>query len=54
MGIVDFVWMALILGGAGYLLYRSAWKKAGHCQGCVNAGCSKFPGERPAPETVCG
>ena len=41
MGIADVVWMTLILGGAGYLLYRSVWKKKGHCQGCDNAGCSK-------------
>jgi len=41
MGIGDIVWMALIVSGAGYLLYRSVWKKKGHCQGCVNAGCSK-------------
>lgn len=41
MGIADVVWMVLILGGAAYLLYRSVWKKKGHCQGCDNAGCSK-------------
>lgn len=41
MGIADVLWMTLILGGAGYLLYRSVWKKKGHCQGCDNAGCSK-------------
>jgi len=41
MGSADIVWMVLILGGAGYLLYRSVWKKKGHCQGCDNAGCTK-------------
>ncbi len=41
MGIADVVWMALILGGAGYLLYRSVWKNKGRCQGCNGAGCAK-------------
>jgi hypothetical protein len=40
MGIVDIVWMALILGGAGYLLYRSFWKKKGHCGNCSGGDCS--------------
>lgn len=39
MGFADVVWMVLILGGAGYLLYRAVWKKKGGCHGCGNAGC---------------
>ena len=41
MGIVDIIWMAVILGGAGWLLYRSVWKKKGHCQGCDSGSCDK-------------
>jgi hypothetical protein len=41
MGAADIIWMALILAGAGYLLYRSIWKKKGHCQGCDSCGCDK-------------
>jgi hypothetical protein len=41
VGIADLVWMALVLGGAGYLLYRSLWKKNGCCQGCDNVGCPR-------------
>jgi hypothetical protein len=39
MGIVDIIWMVLILGGAGYLFYRSFWKKKGPC-GCDGCDCS--------------
>ncbi len=45
--------MALILGGAGYLLYRSVWKKKGCCQGCDNAGCSKMSLGAPAVLLGC-
>lgn len=41
MEFVDVVLMALIGGGAGYLLYRSVWKKKGHCQGCDSGTCDK-------------
>ncbi len=34
MGFVDIALMAVIVGGAVYLLYRSLWKKKGHCPGC--------------------
>ncbi|OFX26202.1 MAG: hypothetical protein A2V77_21205 [Anaeromyxobacter sp. RBG_16_69_14] len=40
MGAFDFVLSAVILGGAGYLLYRSIWKKKGHCAGCSGGGCT--------------
>jgi hypothetical protein len=40
MGLVDIVWMTLILAGAGYLLYRSLWKKKGHCGSCEGCNCS--------------
>lgn len=41
MGVTDALWMAAIVGGAGYLFYRSFWKKRGCCQGCCNTGCSR-------------
>ncbi|HAM33954.1 MAG TPA: FeoB-associated Cys-rich membrane protein [Deltaproteobacteria bacterium] len=41
MGIVDFVLIGLIVGGAFYLLYRSLWKKKGYCHGCDSAGKCK-------------
>ncbi len=41
MGTVDLIIAAAILGVAVWLLYRSIWKKKGHCHGCD--GCS---GER--------
>lgn len=34
MGARDVVWMVVILAGAGWLLYRSLWKKKGQCHGC--------------------
>jgi hypothetical protein len=40
MGVADIIWMAAILGGAGYLLYRSFRKKKGPC-GCSDCGCDK-------------
>lgn len=43
MGIADLFWMALVLGGAGYLLYRSVWKKRGHC--CGGSGCGGCGGK---------
>ncbi len=39
MGISDIILMILIAGGALYLLYRSAWKKKGHCAGCASGTC---------------
>ncbi len=39
MGFADIVLIILIIGGAFYLLYRSLWKKKGHCQGCDSATC---------------
>gem|GEM_PF-1679249 len=39
---VDIVWMGFIIAGALSLLYRSLWKKKGHCTGCCNSGvCGK-------------
>ncbi len=34
MGVVDIFWMALILGGAGWLLWKFLWQKRGSCPGC--------------------
>jgi hypothetical protein len=45
MGAADTLIAAVILAGAGYLLYRSLWKKRGHCAGCAGGGC----GARDAP-----
>ncbi|MDX9714260.1 MAG: FeoB-associated Cys-rich membrane protein [Dissulfurispiraceae bacterium] len=39
MGLIDIVLIAVIISGAGYLLYRSIWKKRGGCSGC-SSGCS--------------
>ena len=39
MGLSDMVWMGLIIAGALYLLYRSVWKKKGHCTGCDSRTC---------------
>jgi hypothetical protein len=41
MGIVDIIWMAVILGGAGWLLYHFLWKKKGSCPGCDHDSCGK-------------
>ncbi|MFO0751820.1 MAG: FeoB-associated Cys-rich membrane protein [Thermodesulfovibrionales bacterium] len=41
MDSVDVIWMAVIVAGALYLLYRSVWKKKGHCQGCDSGTCDK-------------
>lgn len=41
MGIADMVLMAVIIAGAVYLLYRSMWKKKGHCSGCGSGSCCK-------------
>jgi hypothetical protein len=39
MGLSDVVWMVSIMAGALYLLYRSVWKKKGHCAGCDSQTC---------------
>lgn len=39
MGFVDIIFMVLIVTGALYLLYRSLWKKQGHCPGCDSGTC---------------
>ncbi len=39
MGFVDILLMALIISGAVYILYRSVWKKKGHCHGCDSEAC---------------
>jgi len=39
MGFSDIIWMGLIIVGALYLLYRSVWKKKGHCAGCPSSSC---------------
>jgi hypothetical protein len=41
MGFVDILLMTGIIAGAIYLLYRSIWKKKGHChmrQGKIKGG----------------
>ncbi len=40
MGFTDIFLMTLIITGALYLLYRSIWKKQGHCPGCDAAACN--------------
>jgi hypothetical protein len=39
MGFVDILLMGAIIAGAIYILYRSLWKKKGHCAGCDSADC---------------
>ncbi|MBI5416325.1 FeoB-associated Cys-rich membrane protein [Candidatus Poribacteria bacterium] len=39
MKVVDIFLMILILSGTIYLLYRSLWKKKGHCAGCNSDTC---------------
>ncbi len=48
MGFTDIIVMTLLIGGAFYLLYRSVWKKKGHCHGCDSEMCGvkKRPGSR--------
>jgi hypothetical protein len=41
MGAIDILLMVLIIGGAVYLLYRSVWKKKGHCPGCNSETCDE-------------
>jgi hypothetical protein len=41
MGVSDIIIAGVILAGAFYLLYRSLWKKKGHCQGCESGSCGK-------------
>ncbi|KAF0145811.1 MAG: hypothetical protein FD156_489 [Nitrospirae bacterium] len=40
MGLIDILLMGLIIAGAVYLLYRSLWKKKGHCPGCDSGTCN--------------
>jgi hypothetical protein len=46
----DLLITTLILGAAVWLLYRSVWKKQGHCAGCAS-GCAA-PGEPARPVTL--
>lgn len=39
MGATDILLMGVIIGGAVYLLYRSLWKKKGHCSWCSEGTC---------------
>lgn len=39
MGASDIIVASAILVGAAYLVYRSLWKKKGHCPGCAG-GCA--------------
>ncbi|MCM0080672.1 FeoB-associated Cys-rich membrane protein [Geomonas sp. Red32] len=38
MGISDVIIAAALVSGSVYILYRSLWKKKGHCHGC-NGNC---------------
>lgn len=46
MGFADVVVMILTIAGAFYLLYRSVWKKRGHCQGCDAGVCNAKAGSK--------
>lgn len=47
MSIADIVVMVLIVAGALYLLYRSVWKKQGHCPGCDVSACPSSKSKKP-------
>ncbi len=47
MGAGDLFTAAVILAGAGWLLWRSLLRKKGACHGCSGRGCG-----RPAESTV--
>lgn len=40
MGSADIIMMVLIVAGALFILYRSLWKKKGHCPGCDSKVCT--------------
>ncbi len=40
MGFKDIILMGVIVAGALYILYRSFWKKKGHCSGCSSETCA--------------
>ncbi len=46
MSWTDILLAGAIALGALYLLYRSIWKKQGHCYGCDSGSCC--PGNKPA------
>ena len=48
MGFMDIMLMVVIIGGAFYILYRSVWKKKGHCSGCDSGTCDR--GKKINPE----
>ncbi|MEK6743274.1 MAG: FeoB-associated Cys-rich membrane protein [Nitrospirota bacterium] len=48
MGFADVAVMILIITGAFYLLYRSVWKKQGHCSGCDAGTCNAKGGGKRA------
>lgn len=39
MGVSDMIIAAVIVAGAFWILYRSLWKKKGHCHGCSSGCC---------------
>jgi hypothetical protein len=41
VGATDLALAAVILAGAGWLLYRSLWKAGGPCRGCAGGGCAR-------------
>ncbi len=46
MSAVDVVTGSVILGLASWLLYRSLWRKGGHCAGCSSgSACGRRGGE---------
>ncbi len=40
MRIIDIVLIVSIISGAVYIIYRSLWKKQGHCPGCDVGTCT--------------
>ncbi len=40
MDFTDIILMVAIIAGSLYILYRSLWKKKGHCAGCNSETCT--------------
>lgn len=39
MSFADIIWIIVTIAGAVYILYRSLWKKKGHCPSCDSGTC---------------
>lgn len=44
MNLADFIIVALIVGGIGFMLYRTMWKKKSFCPGCDSCSVASHAG----------